>query len=189
MTASSPHSDCLVVLFGASAGGNGAKLGSDERELILLVWQVVDLPSKKVGTLHKCLVKADNLELSEPCRELTGLTPESLAKAEPLDRVLQQVRVNLWMQGAGFQVMQSSKQQTFALKICQATQWFTPLPSKTCLFCNRGSLAPSATCCGHIGWWPAVAEFTQHPEPLAFISFEHHLGICSQSELQLSQGL
>ncbi|ETE65027.1 Epithelial splicing regulatory protein 2 [Ophiophagus hannah] len=90
MTASSSHSDCLVVLFGASAGGNGAKLGSDERELILLVWQVVDLPSKKVGTLHKCLVKADNLELSEPCRELTGLTPESLAKAEPLDRVLQQ---------------------------------------------------------------------------------------------------
>lgn len=49
----------------------------------------------QVGTLHKCLVKADNLELSEPCRELTGLTPESLTKAEPLDRVLQQVRVNL----------------------------------------------------------------------------------------------
>lgn len=46
MTAS--HSDSLVVLFGATAGAYGAKLGSDERELILLVWQVVDLHSKKV---------------------------------------------------------------------------------------------------------------------------------------------
>ncbi|KFR15732.1 Epithelial splicing regulatory protein 2, partial [Opisthocomus hoazin] len=38
----------LVVLFGATAGAYGAKLGSDERELILLVWQVVDLHSTKV---------------------------------------------------------------------------------------------------------------------------------------------
>ncbi|XP_048372207.1 epithelial splicing regulatory protein 2 isoform X1 [Sphaerodactylus townsendi] len=89
MTASS-HSDSVVVLFGATAGAYGAKLGSDERELILLVWQVVDLHSKKVGTLHKCLVKADNLELSDQCQEVTGLTPEGLSKAEPLDQVLQQ---------------------------------------------------------------------------------------------------
>uniref|UniRef100_A0A8C0ANR4 Epithelial splicing regulatory protein 2 n=1 Tax=Buteo japonicus TaxID=224669 RepID=A0A8C0ANR4_9AVES len=82
--------DSLVVLFGATAGAYGAKLGSDERELILLVWQVVDLPSKKVGTLHKSLVKADNLDLSDQCREVSGLTPEGLGKAEPLDRVLQQ---------------------------------------------------------------------------------------------------
>ncbi|EMP41254.1 Epithelial splicing regulatory protein 2 [Chelonia mydas] len=88
MTAS--HSDSLVVLFGATAGAYGAKLGSDERELILLVWQVVDLHSKKVGTLHKSLVKADSLELSDQCREVSGLTPEGLSKAEPLDRVLQQ---------------------------------------------------------------------------------------------------
>lgn len=50
MTAS--HSDSLVVLFGATAGAYGAKLGSDERELILLVWQVVDLHSKKVWLRH-----------------------------------------------------------------------------------------------------------------------------------------
>ncbi|NXX90552.1 ESRP2 protein, partial [Centropus bengalensis] len=80
----------LVVLFGATAGAYGAKLGSDERELILLVWQAVDLQSKKVGTLHKSLVKADKLDLSDQCREVSGLTPEGLGKAEPLDRVLQQ---------------------------------------------------------------------------------------------------
>uniref|UniRef100_A0A8D2KR51 Epithelial splicing regulatory protein 2 n=1 Tax=Varanus komodoensis TaxID=61221 RepID=A0A8D2KR51_VARKO len=90
MTASA-HSDSLVILFGATAGANGAKLGSDERELILLVWQVADPQSKKVGTLHKCLVKADNLELSDQCREVTGLTSDGLSKAEPLDRVLQQL--------------------------------------------------------------------------------------------------
>uniref|UniRef100_A0A4W3K466 Epithelial splicing regulatory protein 2 n=1 Tax=Callorhinchus milii TaxID=7868 RepID=A0A4W3K466_CALMI len=40
--------DSLVVLYGATAGANGAKLGSDEREIVLLVWQVVDLHNKKV---------------------------------------------------------------------------------------------------------------------------------------------
>lgn len=46
------HSDTLVVFFGATAGANGGKLGSDERELILLVWQIVDLHEKKVRTLR-----------------------------------------------------------------------------------------------------------------------------------------
>lgn len=45
------HSDTLVVFFGATAGANGGKLGSDEREIILLVWQIVDLHEKKVRTL------------------------------------------------------------------------------------------------------------------------------------------
>lgn len=44
------HSDTLVVFFGATAGANGGKLGSDEREIILLVWQIVDLHDKKVWT-------------------------------------------------------------------------------------------------------------------------------------------
>ncbi|KAL8181915.1 UNVERIFIED_CONTAM: hypothetical protein K2H54_034340 [Gekko kuhli] len=39
--------DYLVILFGATAGANGARLGSDERELIRLLWKVVDLASKK----------------------------------------------------------------------------------------------------------------------------------------------
>lgn len=59
MTAS--HSDSLVVLFGATAGAYGAKLGSDERELILLVWQVVDLPSKKVWLRHPARARCGRL--------------------------------------------------------------------------------------------------------------------------------
>uniref|UniRef100_A0A3Q3B5H6 Epithelial splicing regulatory protein 2 n=1 Tax=Kryptolebias marmoratus TaxID=37003 RepID=A0A3Q3B5H6_KRYMA len=84
------HSDTLVVFFGATAGANGGKLGSDEREIILLVWQIVDLHEKKVGKLHKCFVKPDTLELTDQCKEETGLTPEDIVSAEPLDKVLQQ---------------------------------------------------------------------------------------------------
>ncbi|XP_057710429.1 epithelial splicing regulatory protein 2 isoform X2 [Corythoichthys intestinalis] len=84
------HSDTLVVFFGATAGANGGKLGSDEREIILLVWQIVDLREKKVGKLHRCLVKPDTLELPDQCKEETGLCLDDLVNAEPLDKVLQQ---------------------------------------------------------------------------------------------------
>ena len=38
----------LVVLFGATAGAMGPDLGSDETDLILLVWQVVEPRSRQV---------------------------------------------------------------------------------------------------------------------------------------------
>ncbi|KAG7482007.1 epithelial splicing regulatory 2-like isoform X1 [Solea senegalensis] len=44
----------------------------------------------QVGKLHRCLVKPDTLELTEQCKEETGLTLDELIKAEPLDKVLQQ---------------------------------------------------------------------------------------------------
>ncbi|XP_029576873.1 epithelial splicing regulatory protein 2-like isoform X3 [Salmo trutta] len=84
------HSDTLVVFFGATAGANGGKLGSDEREIILLVWQIVDLHKKKVGKLQRRLVKPDSLELTDQSKEETGLSVDELYKAEPLDKVLQQ---------------------------------------------------------------------------------------------------
>uniref|UniRef100_A0AAR2ISJ3 RRM domain-containing protein n=1 Tax=Pygocentrus nattereri TaxID=42514 RepID=A0AAR2ISJ3_PYGNA len=84
------HSDTLVVFFGATAGANGGKLGSDEREIILLVWQIVDLHEKKVGKIQQRLIKPDTIELTDQCKEETGLSVEELCKAEPLDTVLQQ---------------------------------------------------------------------------------------------------
>ncbi|XP_030155359.1 epithelial splicing regulatory protein 2 isoform X3 [Lynx canadensis] len=80
----------LVVLFGATAGAMGPDLGSDETDLILLVWQVVEPRSRQVGTLHKSLVRAEAAALSPQCREASGLSADSLARAEPLDKVLQQ---------------------------------------------------------------------------------------------------
>lgn len=115
-----PESGPLVVLFGATAGALGPDLGSDETDLILLVWQVVEPRSRQVGwaegggvsgelqdpraqgligsprlsqvgTLHKSLVRAEAAALSPQCREASGLSADSLARAEPLDKVLQQV--------------------------------------------------------------------------------------------------
>uniref|UniRef100_A0A8B9KA00 Epithelial splicing regulatory protein 2 n=1 Tax=Astyanax mexicanus TaxID=7994 RepID=A0A8B9KA00_ASTMX len=82
------HSDTLVVFFGATAGANGGKLGSDEREIILLVWQIVDLHEKKVRTFS-LVVRFLSLSLYQ-CKEETGLTVEELGKADHLDTVLQQ---------------------------------------------------------------------------------------------------
>ncbi|KAI5136953.1 epithelial splicing regulatory protein 2 isoform X1 [Manis pentadactyla] len=86
----SPGPGTLVVLFGATAGALGPDLGSDESDLILLVWQVVEPRSRQVGTLHKSLIRAEAAALSQQCREASGLSADSLARAEPLDKVLQQ---------------------------------------------------------------------------------------------------
>lgn len=40
--------DYLVVVFTATSGASGDLLGSDEKELVQLVWQLVDLKNKKV---------------------------------------------------------------------------------------------------------------------------------------------
>lgn len=45
----------------------------------------------QVGTLHKSLIRAEAAALSPQCREASGLSADSLARAEPLDKVLQQV--------------------------------------------------------------------------------------------------
>uniref|UniRef100_A0A8C9QEL5 Epithelial splicing regulatory protein 2 n=1 Tax=Spermophilus dauricus TaxID=99837 RepID=A0A8C9QEL5_SPEDA len=78
------------VLFGATAGALGPDLGSDETDLILIVWQVVEPRSRQVGTLHKSLIRAEATALSPQCREASGLSTDSLARAESLDKVLQQ---------------------------------------------------------------------------------------------------
>lgn len=44
-----------------------------------------------MGTLHKSLVRAEAAALSPQCREASGLSADSLARAESLDKVLQQV--------------------------------------------------------------------------------------------------
>lgn len=53
-----------MVLFGITAGATGAKLGSDEKELILLLWKVVDLANKKVF-LHDSAEKIAEWECGE----------------------------------------------------------------------------------------------------------------------------
>ncbi|XP_034982336.1 epithelial splicing regulatory protein 1 isoform X2 [Zootoca vivipara] len=80
----------LVILFGTTAGANGARLGSDERELIQLLWKVVDLANKKLGNLHEELIGPDHLELTDECKEETGLTEDHLTLAPQLEQALRQ---------------------------------------------------------------------------------------------------
>ncbi|XP_033011485.1 epithelial splicing regulatory protein 1 isoform X1 [Lacerta agilis] len=80
----------LVILFGTTAGANGARLGSDERELIQLLWKVVDLANKKLGNLHEELIGPDHLELTEECKEETGLAEDRLTLAPQLEQALRQ---------------------------------------------------------------------------------------------------
>jgi len=42
--------DYLVVLFTATSGASGDLLGSDEKELVQLAWQLVDVKNKTVHT-------------------------------------------------------------------------------------------------------------------------------------------
>lgn len=45
--------DYLVVAFTATSGASGELLGSDEKELVQLVWQLVDVKNKTVKKKKK----------------------------------------------------------------------------------------------------------------------------------------
>ncbi|KAL6109197.1 esrp1 [Pungitius sinensis] len=61
--------DYLVVFFTATSGASGALLGSDEKELEQLVWQLVDVKNKKLSKVNELLIKPDLSDLSEEKEE------------------------------------------------------------------------------------------------------------------------
>lgn len=48
--------------------------------------------SSQVGKIQRCLVRPDTLELTDQSKDETGLSVGDIVQAEPLDKVLQQVR-------------------------------------------------------------------------------------------------
>lgn len=61
--------DYLVVLFTATSGASGDLLGSDEKELVQLVWQLVDLKNEKVKPSIEVITRLEQLiYLSVKCR-------------------------------------------------------------------------------------------------------------------------
>ncbi|XP_059363872.1 epithelial splicing regulatory protein 1-like isoform X1 [Carassius carassius] len=96
--------DYLVVFFTTTSGASGDQLGSDEKEIVQLVWQVVDLATKKAGQVNELLVKPDHIELSEECQEVSGLTEEALTEADPLEEAIEQLNQRICVEvdaGAG----------------------------------------------------------------------------------------
>ncbi|XP_031155047.1 epithelial splicing regulatory protein 1 isoform X6 [Sander lucioperca] len=61
--------DYLVVIFTATSGASGELLGSDEKELVQLVWQLVDVKNKKLGKVNELLIKPDLSDLTEEKEE------------------------------------------------------------------------------------------------------------------------
>ncbi|KAK5922337.1 hypothetical protein CgunFtcFv8_019610 [Champsocephalus gunnari] len=61
--------DYLVVFFTATSGASGELLGSDEKELVQLVWQLVDVKNKQMGKVNEILIKPDLSELTEKKEE------------------------------------------------------------------------------------------------------------------------
>lgn len=49
--------DYLAVFFTATSGACGELLGSDEKELVQLVWQLVDVKNKKVKKKNYCILR------------------------------------------------------------------------------------------------------------------------------------
>ncbi|KAJ8290979.1 hypothetical protein GJAV_G00019900 [Gymnothorax javanicus] len=94
----------LVVLFATTSGASGNLLGSDEKELIQLVWQVVDLANKKTGELNEVFISPKTLELTDECKEESGVTEENISSAEPLENALNQFNERLIteLNGASF---------------------------------------------------------------------------------------
>ncbi|XP_028282327.1 epithelial splicing regulatory protein 1 isoform X5 [Parambassis ranga] len=56
--------DYLAVVFTATSGASGELLGSDEKELVQLVWQLVDVKNKKLGKVNELLIKPDLSDLT-----------------------------------------------------------------------------------------------------------------------------
>ncbi|XP_053182793.1 epithelial splicing regulatory protein 1 [Scomber japonicus] len=69
--------DYLVVVFAATSGASGELLGSDEKELGQLVWQLVDIKNKKLGRVNELLIKPDLSDLSGE-KEEEDVVEESL---------------------------------------------------------------------------------------------------------------
>ncbi|KAF5904326.1 epithelial splicing regulatory protein 1 isoform X1, partial [Clarias magur] len=85
----------LVLLVTTTSGASAELLGSDEKEIVQLVWQVLNLGTKKTGAVNEVLVKPECVELTEECRQVSGLTEEALSAAAPLEQVLNQFNQRL----------------------------------------------------------------------------------------------
>ncbi|XP_034552944.1 epithelial splicing regulatory protein 1 isoform X2 [Notolabrus celidotus] len=61
--------DYLVVVFTATSGASGELLGSDEKELERLVWQLVDVKNKKFGKVNELHIKPELSDMTEDKEE------------------------------------------------------------------------------------------------------------------------
>ncbi|KAK7469858.1 hypothetical protein BaRGS_00036136 [Batillaria attramentaria] len=86
----------LVMLFTVSAGKNGEDLGSDEEQIVFLVFLLYDVTNNKVVSLQSHFVKPQPNDLTETvltdeCKEETGLEENAVRNGQHLDVVLEEL--------------------------------------------------------------------------------------------------
>ncbi|XP_013871085.1 epithelial splicing regulatory protein 1 [Austrofundulus limnaeus] len=57
--------DYLAVVFTTTSGAAGELLGSDEKDLLRLVWQLVDVKNKTLGRVNELIIKPDLSDLTD----------------------------------------------------------------------------------------------------------------------------
>lgn len=86
----------LVGVYTVTAGLQEESLGSDEQEIVLFSWVVVDLTNTKVIVAQTHVVKPRGYDvnensLSDVCRTELGLTEEQLKTGQPIEQVVEQL--------------------------------------------------------------------------------------------------
>jgi epithelial splicing regulatory protein 1/2 len=87
----------LVCLFCVSAGKNGENLGTDEEQIVQIVYLLYDTGNNKVVTVQEFFVrptlKDDVTEtfLTDECKQTTGLTEKDVQNGQSLEQVLDEL--------------------------------------------------------------------------------------------------
>ncbi|XP_041708077.1 epithelial splicing regulatory protein 1 isoform X2 [Coregonus clupeaformis] len=93
--------DYLAVLFTTTSGASGDLLGSDEKDLVQLVWQLVDLNNKKLGKVNEVLIRPEHSDLAEDClgereeEDEVEDSEESVSTVTGLEHALNQFHLRL----------------------------------------------------------------------------------------------
>ncbi|RWS31452.1 epithelial splicing regulatory protein 1-like protein [Leptotrombidium deliense] len=85
----------FVIVYVVTAGLHGDDLGSDEEEIVLFAWLVVDIANCKIVAAQCKFVKPRSADvnenvLSEVARNHFGLSEDQIKSGQPLENVLEE---------------------------------------------------------------------------------------------------
>lgn len=89
--------DYLVIFFCGTLGNNDPEfLGSDESDIIIIVWQLLDLIENQTGDIHYIYVRPDTpYDITEEWSTHTGIRNDTLRTAIPFQEAIQQFEQTL----------------------------------------------------------------------------------------------
>ncbi|CAH1269475.1 ESRP1 [Branchiostoma lanceolatum] len=90
------YSNLVVVSCTTAGQAAGELLGSDESEIVHILWSVVDTTANTVSVpVQSLVVKPDHSELSDEAKSRTGLDEGAVADGAPIQAVLEQLHQSL----------------------------------------------------------------------------------------------